>query len=113
MGSPRARSYMEAAKRGQMLVIVMMMLTTIIIMFGMTVSIGHLVQSKINLQNSVDLAVMSATSYQARHMNGLSIINYRIRQVLLRSGRMQKPAVIGYVREQVGAAEDEPIDQLA
>jgi hypothetical protein len=67
---------------GQMLIVVMMMITTVIIMFGMTVSVGHLVQSKINLQNSVDLASLSAASYQARHMNALSVANYRVRGVL-------------------------------
>jgi len=70
------------SRRGQMLVVVMMMITTVIIMFGMTVSVGHLVQSKINLQNSVDLASLSAASYQARHMNAMSVANYRIRAVL-------------------------------
>lgn len=69
-------------QRGQMLVVVMMMITTVIIMFGMTVSVGHLVQSKINLQNSVDFASLSAASYQARHMNAMSVANYRIRAVL-------------------------------
>jgi hypothetical protein len=69
-------------RRGQMLVVVMMMITTVIIMFGMTVSVGHLVQSKINLQNSVDLASLSAASYQARHLNAISVANYRIRSVL-------------------------------
>jgi hypothetical protein len=72
----------KSRKSGQMLVAVMMMVTTVIIMFGMTVSIGHLVQSKINLQNSIDLSAMSAASAQARHMNTLSVANYRIRALL-------------------------------
>lgn len=69
-------------KRGQMLIVVMMMITTVIIMFGMTVSVGHLVQSKVNLQTAVDLSALSASSYQARHMNSMSVVNYRIRAVL-------------------------------
>ena len=68
-------------RQGQMLVIVALMITTVIIMFGMTISVGHLVESRINLQTSVDLSAMSAASYQARHMNALSVINYRIRAV--------------------------------
>ncbi len=64
-----------------MLVAVMMMVTTVIVMFGMTVSVGHLVQSKINLQNSIDLSAMTAASYEARHMNALSVANYRIRSL--------------------------------
>ncbi|MEI7441095.1 MAG: hypothetical protein WCK43_05615 [bacterium] len=67
--------------QGQMLVAVMMMVTTVIVMFGMTVSVGHLVQSKINLQNSIDLSAMTAASYEARHMNALSVANYRIRSL--------------------------------
>ena len=72
----------KSSQSGQMLVAVMMMVTTVIIMFGMTVSVGHLVQSKINLQNSTDLSAMTAASYQARHMNTLSVANYRIRSLL-------------------------------
>ncbi len=72
----------SASQSGQMLIVVMMMITTVIIMFGMTVSVGHLVQSKVNLQNSVDLSSMSAASFQARHMNSMSVANYRIRAVL-------------------------------
>ncbi len=57
-----------------------LMLTTLIIMFGMVVSIGHLVYSKINLQNATDLAAMSSASWQARHLNAISLVNYRLRQ---------------------------------
>lgn len=57
-----------------------LMATTFVIMFGMVVSIGHLVQAKINLQNAVDLAAMSGASYQARYLNHLSQVNYRFRQ---------------------------------
>ena len=69
-------------KSGQMLVVLVLMITTVIIMFGMTVSVGHLVQARINLQNSVDLSAMSAASYQARYMNAASIANYRTRAVV-------------------------------
>jgi hypothetical protein len=54
--------------------------TTLIIMFGMVVSIGHLIQAKMNLQNAVDLAAMSGASWQARYLNHLALINYRMRQ---------------------------------
>jgi hypothetical protein len=70
---------MERA-RGQILVLMAMLSTTLIIFFGMVVAIGHLVQARINLQNSVDLAAMVGASYQARFLNGISVVNYRMRQ---------------------------------
>jgi hypothetical protein len=54
--------------------------TTLIIMFGMVVSVGHLIQAKMNLQNAVDLAAMSGASWQARYLNHIALINYRMRQ---------------------------------
>jgi hypothetical protein len=70
----------KKAQSGQILVLFMMMLTTLVILLGMVISVGHLVQSKISLQNGVDLSAMSGASWQARFMNGTSLINYRMRQ---------------------------------
>ncbi|HVJ64691.1 MAG TPA: Tad domain-containing protein [Bdellovibrionota bacterium] len=67
-------------KQGQVVLLMGLMATTFVIMFGLVVSIGHLVQAKINLQNAVDLAAMSGASYQARYLNSLSEVNYRFRQ---------------------------------
>ncbi len=66
--------------QGQILILMALLSTTLIILFGMVVGIGHLVQAKINLQNSVDLAAMSGASWQARFLNHISLINYRMRQ---------------------------------
>jgi hypothetical protein len=66
--------------RGQILVLMAMLTTTLIIFFGMVVAVGHLVQARINLQNSVDFAAMVGASYQARFLNGISVVNYRLRQ---------------------------------
>ncbi len=57
-----------------------LMSTTLIILFGMVVGVGHLTQAKMNLQNAVDLASMSGASLQARYLNQISLINYRLRQ---------------------------------
>jgi|GEM_PF-985206 len=65
---------------GQILILMALLTTTLVIMFGMVISIGHLVQAKINLQNAVDLAAMSGSSYQARYMNHMALVNYRLRQ---------------------------------
>lgn len=65
---------------GQILVLTLLMTTTLIIMFGIVVSVGHLVQAKINLQNAVDLAAMSGASVQARFLNQMGEVNYRMRQ---------------------------------
>lgn len=54
--------------------------TTLIIFFGMVVSVGHLIQARMNLQNSVDFAALVGASYQARYLNAISILNYRLRQ---------------------------------
>ncbi len=67
-------------KSGQIIILFVMMLSTLVILIGMVISVGHLVQSKISLQNSVDLAAMSGASWQARYMNGISLVNYRMRQ---------------------------------
>ena len=65
---------------GQVLILMALLMTTLIIFFGMVVNIGHLVQAKINLQNAVDLAAMAGSSWQARYLNHLALINYRMRQ---------------------------------
>lgn len=57
-----------------------LMSTTLIVLFGMVVGIGHLVQAKLNLQNAVDMAAMSGASWQARYLNEIALINYRMRQ---------------------------------
>ncbi len=67
-------------KQGQILVLMAMFSTTLIILFGMVVSIGHLVEAKMNLQNAVDLAAMAGASQQARFLDQLSLVNYRMRQ---------------------------------
>jgi hypothetical protein len=68
------------AQNGQILVLMAMLSTTLIIMFGMVVSVGHLVEAKMNLQNAVDLAAMSGASWQARFLNHIAMVNYRMRQ---------------------------------
>ncbi|NCN40399.1 hypothetical protein GW916_04030 [bacterium] len=80
--STRAKSNPSKSprKRGQILILMAMMSTTLMIFFGMVVSIGHLIQARVNLQNSVDLAAMVGASYQTRYLNAISIINYRLRQ---------------------------------
>lgn len=67
-------------QQGQVVLLMGLMTTTFVIMFGLVVSIGHLVQAKINLQNAVDLAAMAGASYQARYLDHLAQINYRFRQ---------------------------------
>lgn len=71
---------MKNKESGQILVLMSLLVTTLIVLLGMVVSVGHLVQSKINLQNSVDLAAMSGASWQARFENALGLVNFRMRQ---------------------------------
>jgi hypothetical protein len=67
-------------KQGQILVLMALLSTTLVILFGFVVAMGHLVQAKINLQNAVDLAAMSGASWQARYLNHIALVNYRMRQ---------------------------------
>lgn len=70
----------QKAKQGQILILMSLMSTTLVILFGFVVGIGHLVQTKINLQNAVDLAAMAGASVQARYLNKIAAVNYRVRQ---------------------------------
>jgi hypothetical protein len=70
----------KQTQSGQIIILFVMMLSTLVILLGMVISIGHLVQSKISLQNSVDLSAMSGASWQARFLNGISAVNFRMRQ---------------------------------
>ncbi len=58
----------------------MLLSTTLVVLFGMVVAVGHLVQARVSLQNSVDLAAMVGASYQARYLNHVALVNYRLRQ---------------------------------
>lgn len=75
-----ARRFQKGKEGGQILIIMALLSTTLIILFGMVVSIGHFVQAKVNLQNAVDLAAMTGASWQARYLNHISLVNYRMRQ---------------------------------
>jgi hypothetical protein len=70
----------DPRRGGQILILMSLLTTTLIIMFGMVVAVGHLVQIKMNLQTAVDLAAMSGASYQARYLNHMALVNYRLRQ---------------------------------
>ena len=70
----------HSKKGGQILVLMALFSTTLVILFGMVVGIGHIIQAKMNLQNAVDLAAMSGASRQARYMNHVALVNYRLRQ---------------------------------
>jgi len=61
-------------------VLMALLASTLAILMGMVVSLGHLVQSKMNLQTAVDLAAMSGASWQARYQNALAGVNFRMRQ---------------------------------
>lgn len=80
MSSHVPTSRVRNKKEGQILILMALMSTTLIILFGMVVGIGHLVQAKLNLQNAVDMAAMAGASKQARYLNEISLINYRMRQ---------------------------------
>jgi hypothetical protein len=78
--APTKKSVSCPKARGQILVLMALLSTTLIIFFGMVISVGHLIQARINLQNAVDFAALVGASYQARYLNAISILNYRLRQ---------------------------------
>ena len=52
------------------------------ILFGFVVDISHLINNKINLQIAADQAAYAGAAWQARTLNQIATVNYRMRQDL-------------------------------
>jgi hypothetical protein len=76
----KALSKAHPKKQGQIMFLMVLVSTTLVIFFGMVVAIGQLIHAKIALQNATDFAAVVGASYQARYLNQLGAVNYRIRQ---------------------------------
>ncbi len=63
-----------------MSLVVGLMLTTFLFLFGFVISIGMLVNAKINLQNAADLAAYAGAATQARQLTHISYLNYEMRR---------------------------------
>ena len=66
--------------KGQMAIFFVLSFQMLFILFAMTINVTLVVHDKINLQNSLDLAVYYGASKQAEVLNAISHINYQMRQ---------------------------------
>ncbi|MCZ0932280.1 MAG: Tad domain-containing protein [Oligoflexia bacterium] len=66
--------------RGQVAIFVVLIFQVLFILFAMTLNIAMVTYDKINLQNSLDLAVYYGAKKQAEVLNAMAHINYQMRQ---------------------------------
>ena len=66
--------------KGQIAIFVVLIFQVLFILFAMTINVGLVVHDKINLQNSLDLAVYYGAKKQAEVLNAMAHINYQMRQ---------------------------------
>ena len=66
--------------RGQVAIFVVLIFQVLFILFAMTINIALVTYDKINLQNSLDLAVYYGAKKQAEVLNAMAHINYQMRQ---------------------------------
>lgn len=74
------RRFLIQNTSGQVSIFIALIFQVLFLLFAMIVNIGLLVHHKINLQNSVDLAVYYGAMKQAESLNAIAHINYQIRQ---------------------------------
>lgn len=67
-------------QRGQATILIGIIFQFVFIFFAMVINVGLLVNDKINLQNSVDLAAYYGAMKQAEVLNTMAQVNYQIRQ---------------------------------
>ncbi len=65
---------------GQVAILFALVFTFLFILFAFVVDFGHLVNTKINLQLSADSAAYAGAAWQARLLNQIAAVNYRMRQ---------------------------------
>ncbi len=66
--------------KGQMTILVMLVFLTLFLLFAFVVNIGVLISEKVNLQNSADLGAYAGAAMQARVLNKIGYLNFRMRQ---------------------------------
>ncbi len=69
-------------RSGQVAILFALVFTFMFVLFAFVVDFAHLVNSKMNLQIAADMAAYSGASQQARVLNRLGMVNYRLRQNL-------------------------------
>jgi len=76
LGDKRSR------ERGQVAILFALVFTFLFVLFAFVVDFGHLVNNKINLQIAADSAAYAGAAWQARALNKIAALNYRLRQDL-------------------------------
>lgn len=69
-------------ERGQITVLFALVFTFMFILFAFVIDFGHLINNKINLQIAADMAAYSGAAWQARILDTMGMVNYRLRQNL-------------------------------
>ena len=70
----------RAEQRGQVAILFALVFTFLFVLFAFVVDFGHLVNDKINLQIAADTAAYAGAAWEARHLNKIAALNYRLRQ---------------------------------
>ncbi|MBI1861710.1 MAG: pilus assembly protein [Deltaproteobacteria bacterium] len=65
---------------GQVAILFALVFTFLFVLFGFVVDFGHLVNTKINLQIAADSAAYAGAAWQARLLDKIAVVNYRMRQ---------------------------------
>lgn len=81
-GDTSARRASRDGERGQVAILFALVFTFMFILFCFVVDFGHLINAKINLQLAADSAAYAGAAWQARALNKLGMLNYRLRQDL-------------------------------
>jgi hypothetical protein len=68
-------------QRGQVSIMIALIFQVVFIFFAMVINIGLVINDKINLQNSVDIAAYYGAMKQAEILNAMAHVNYQIRQI--------------------------------
>lgn len=66
--------------RGQVAVLFALVFTFMFVLFAFVVDFGHLIHNKMNLQIAADSAAYAGAAWQARALNQMGLVNYRMRQ---------------------------------
>lgn len=68
------------SERGQVAILFALVFTFMFVLFCFVVDFAHLINTKMNLQMAADAAAYAGASWEARTLNKLGLINYRMRQ---------------------------------
>jgi len=82
VGNRVKRSQKPSNESGQIAILFALVFTFLFILFGFVIDFGHLVHNKMNLQIAADAAAYAGASWQARQLNRVAAVNYRMRQDL-------------------------------